>query len=232
MRRSASIAALTLGAVVLGAATQANAFFVELGPSSQNFTLYGMGAYATGLGSFTVGQGDSTYDSVTNTSTFTLSGSISFGSPGYGSGSYSFVTTYLGPDSPTAGPNAPQAESNPSNPDEFFYSFLDPSTTMTLYLTGTPDGSLTLPLVTGGNFDAPGFSFAYTGGTCTGSPPACTQNDVGLTPGSSIYAPVTIFVETSGAIPEPMVWTMMVVGFAGLGATLRARRGTALAAAS
>jgi len=49
------------------------------------------------------------------------------------------------------------------------------------------------------------------------------QNAVGLTPGSSIYAPVTIDV-TFSAVPEPSTWAMLLIGFAGLGIAAHRRR--------
>jgi hypothetical protein len=206
-------------AISLCGAASASTLFVDTGPSSQNFTLYGQGAYAPGLGSFTIGQGAGTYDSGTNTSTFILSGAITSGSPGLNSGTFEFITTYSGPDTPEAGPNAPQAESNPSAPNEFFYSLLDPSTTMTFDLFGTPTGNHVIPLVAGGSFLGPGFSFGFTTANCTGSPMGgCGQNNVGLTPGTSIFGPVDISVSFSSAlVPEPSTWAMMLLGFAGLG---------------
>ena len=141
--------------------------FVNLGASTQNFTLYGQGPVAPGVGSFRVGQGSSTYDVGTNTSTFTLSGTISSGSAGYGSGNYSFITTYAGLNTPEAGPLAPYAQSNPSNTNQFFYTFLDPTTTMTLDLFGTPTGDHVIPLVNAGNFLGPNFSFLFVSTTCT-----------------------------------------------------------------
>jgi len=227
MKLTATIAALVLAALASGAATQANAFYVYLGQSAQDFTLYGQGAYAPGLGSFTIGQGSGAYDSITNTSTFTLSGSIASGSSGYGSGGYSFVTTYLGNDTPTGGPNAIQAITDPSDLDYFYYSRLAPSTNITLYLTGTPDGNLTLPLVTYGVYDGPSFFFDYTDATCTGSPASCTQNDVGLAPGSSISGPATLYI----FVPEPGAWAEMLVGLGALGLVARTRRKVVAAAA-
>jgi hypothetical protein len=96
---------------------------------------------------------------------------------------------------------------------------LDPSTTMTFDLFGAPTGNHVIPLVAGGSFLGPSFSFAYTGGTCTGSPTGgCGQNNVGLTPGTSIFAPVDISVSFGSAlIPEPSTWALMLLGFVGLG---------------
>ena len=106
------ISTRTLGGVLaisLCTAASASTLVVDTGPSSQNFTLYGQGAFSPGLGSFTLGQGAGSFNPVTNTSTFILSGTITGGSPGVNSGTYEFITTYSGNDTPEAGPNAPLA---------------------------------------------------------------------------------------------------------------------------
>jgi PEP-CTERM motif len=214
MKIKAFLAASLVLSTWAGAAAAAT-IVVDLGPSAENFTLYGQGAIAPGIGSFTVGQGSSVYDSGTNTSTFTLSGMITGGSPGFDSGTYAFITTYAGMDTPEAGPNAPTAQSNPMDTNEFFYDSLDPSTTMTLDLFGTPSGNFVIPVVAGGNFLGPDFSFLFVTTTCTGVG-SCDQNTVGLTPGATIYGPVTI--SASFNVPEPATWALMLIGFAGLAA--------------
>jgi hypothetical protein len=225
---ASAAAVATLLTASAGAAAAAS-ITVDMGPSTQDFTLYGQGAISPGIGSFTVGQGSSVYDSGTNTSTFTLSGNITGGSAGYNSGTYAFVTTYSGMDTPEAGPNAPFAQSNPSNVNQFFYNFLDPSTTMTLDLFGTATGDHVIPLVSGGAFLGPGFGFTFVNAACTGVA-VCGQNDVGLAPGATIFGPVTISA-TFTAVPEPAGWALMLVGFGGLGAVAGfARKRTAVAA--
>jgi hypothetical protein len=222
MRKHAFIAGATLALSLAAGAAQAGTVTLSLGASNENFVLFGQGPVAPGVGSFTIQQGDESYNPVTNTTTDTLTGTIAGSNvAGLSSGSYAFVTTYTGAPIGSGGAEI-QGQSNPSALNEFFYSFFDPSVSMTLKLTGTPDGNLTLPLVTDSVFDGPGFSFAYTGGTCTGVA-SCSQNEVGLTPGASIFAPVTIFVSYT-AVPEPAEWTLMLLGFGALGAALRRRR--------
>jgi hypothetical protein len=207
-------------AAVLSASVEiaaADTISVDLGQSAQNFTLYGQGPIAPGIGSFKNGQGSGVFDSGTNSSTFTLSGTITSGSPGYNSGTYDFITTYAGQDTPQAGPNAPFAQSNPSNLNFFFYNHLDPSTTMTLELFGAPTGDHVIPLVVGGSILDPDFFFLYTTASCTGVA-VCTQNNVGLTPGATISGPVTITASfVTSSVPEPATWGLMLIGLGALG---------------
>lgn len=60
-----------------------------------------------------------------------------------------------------------------------------------------------------------------------------TYSDVGFpvgTPGAGNGAPATLTVsDGAGGVPEPAAWTMMLLGFGGLGAALRRRRASAYA---
>ena len=210
-----ALASLTAPAALAGTVS------VFTNASSQGFTLYGQGPIAPGIGSFKIGQGSGSYDAGANLSTFTLSGTIAGGAPGWNSGTFAFITTYAGQDTPQAGPDAPPGQSNPSDTNEFFYDTLDPSTSMKLVLTGTPSGDHTIPLVKGGAFLGPSFSFAYVFSTCSGVA-VCDQNTVGLTPGASESGPVIISAAFN--VPEPATWAMLLVGLGGLGAAMRGRR--------
>ncbi len=223
-----AVAALALGAV---ASAQAGTTVISLGQSAENYVLYGQGAVSPGVGGFTNQQGAEVYNPITNTTTDSLTGLISGSSdPGLASGSYDFVTTYTGTPIGLGGSEV-QSQSNPANLLYFFYSSFDPSLDMTLYLTGTPTGSHTLSLVTSGAFDGPGFSFLYASAQCTGVA-VCTQNNVGLTPGSSQYGPVTISVSyATAAVPEAATWALMLAGAAAVGGALRRRRAGAMATA-
>ncbi len=215
-----------LAAIAILAAVPASAINVSLGASNEIFTLYGLGAIAPGIGSFDVGQGSGTFNGTT--STFTLSGAIAGGDPGYNTGTYSFVTRYDGASTPLAGPNAPFAQSNPANTNFFFYNSFHSSTSMTLLLN-TPGQNYVIPLVVNGGFVAgTGFSFLFTGVTCTGVA-SCLQNNVGLAPGATIFGPVTISASFTnptpvGNVPEPSIWAMFVLAFGLVGSVQRARR--------
>jgi hypothetical protein len=203
---------------------------IYLGASSQDYVLHGEGAYAPGLGSFTNQQGGESYDPGTNTTTDTLSGVISGSSdPALASGSYAFVTTYAGTGIGAGGAQI-QSVASPINPDKiFFYSDVDLSVDMTLYLTGTPSGNYTVPMVTNGVFSShAAFAFASVTAACTGVI-VCTQNNVGLTPGATQYGPVTIQIGATSGVPEPGAWAMLLVGFGSMGMTMRSHRKAAAA---
>ena len=219
-----------LALALAAAASTAQAITVNMGPSAQNFTLYGLGPDAQGHATYRIGQGSSTFDGVT--STFTLSGAITGSdTAAFSSGTYDFITTYAGADAPMAGPNAPGGIELTLGSNQFSYNFLAPSVRMVLLLH-TAGGDFSQTLFQNGQFLG-GFSFAYAAGTgCTGVA-VCTQSNVGLTPGATISGPVTIGASFSSAIvtpvPEPATWAMMLAGFGGLGALLRRRRGLAAA---
>ena len=225
------VAAISLGSTAMLSASAADAapVMVTLGASAQNLTLYGLGPSGSNpaLGTFGIGQGSSVYDIVTNRSTFTLSGAITGGTAGYNSGTYSFVTSYAGLNTPLAGPNEPTGQSNPNDITRFFYTFIDPSTTITLTLF-LGNRTVTQQLFANDDFVAnTGFSFTFAGSpTCTGVA-VCTQNNVGLTRGATIFGPTTIsasFNVADAAVPEPASWAMMVAGFGAVGLALRRRQ--------
>jgi hypothetical protein len=226
-RKSLTIAASIAGVMIAGAAGAQTTLY--LGDTAQNYTLIGQGDYSPGLGSFTNEQGSESYDAGDNTTTATLSGAIAGAtSADFASGSFAFVTTYTGAPIGTGGTQI-ESESSPANSNSFFYSYFDPSVNMTLYLTGTPGGNYTIPVVTNGAFDSPSFYLYFDPAMCTGIA-GCDQNTVGLTPGATEYGPVDISFSLP-SVPEPAAWAFMLLGVGLAGAGLRARRSRALAAA-
>jgi hypothetical protein len=221
------LAHVTVAVVLAAVAVPAGAISVVLGAGTQNLTLYGQGPISPGVGSFRVGQGSSSFDGIT--STFTFSGAITSGDAGYNSGTYSFVTTYAGANTPQAGPSAPFAQTSPSNINYFVYDALDSSTNITMFLN-TPGHNYAIPLVTAGSFvTGTGFSFLFTTAVCTGVA-NCTQNGVGLTPGATISGPVTTSASftmptIAPGVPEPATWALLLSGFGMVGTA--ARRGRA-----
>jgi hypothetical protein len=215
------LTALTVAALAFAGSALATTVTIDLGPSAENYVLYGQGAYAPGLGSFTNQQGDEVYDAGMNTTTDTLTGAIAGSSAAsLSSGTYAVVTTYKG--SPIgAGGAEIQSISNAGSPNYFNYSSLDPSVDITAYLY-TPGGTVAIPLFTNSVYDGNSFSFSFTNSACTGVA-VCDQNNVGLTPGATEYSPTTIFISYN-VVPEPAAWSLMLLGFGGLGGMLRSRR--------
>jgi hypothetical protein len=217
--RLLATSAIFAGSVLAAGVSSSATTYVDLGESAENFTLYGLGD-----GYYAIGQGDGTTDGLT--STFTLSGVITGGSPGYSSGTYALVTTYDGVDAPDAGPLAPIGEEIPADPNEFEYAYFDPSTDITLYTYSGGVETHSIPIVVDGGLVSglTGFSFSAVSSTCTGPVDYCDQEEVGYTPGSSIYGPVTGYVSVS-SVPEPTGWVLMLLGSGLAGAAIRSRQG-------
>ena len=201
-----ALAALVVG--FLPAAAHADTTItVNLGASTQNFIQYGLGADIFGNGTYASAQG--ACSEVGSNTECILSGSFTSPTPGFPSGTYSFLTEYAGPDTPDGGPNAPGFISNGvSNLSHYNPYPMNPSTSMVLTLS-TSDGTFVVPLVTGGLFD-PGTNFFFidTNYVCTGtSVSVCDNYHVGITAGAIGSSPVTDTVTFVGTAPPPPTGT-------------------------
>ena len=228
----AKLAGLALGmACVVCAHATPVTLTAASGTSQTGLTLYGQGAIAPGVGSYTVGLGHGVFIPDNNVSVFGFAGGFSGGPVGFPDGPFDFSVSYSGTDTPDGGPNAPKAQASPSNPEQFFFDSFDPSTQVFVAFFSTKGNVLIVPLVTDGAFvTGTEFSFAYSQPpTCTGLVGPCDQAQVGLTPGSSISGPVDITITFDSAllaaiIPEPSTWILMTVGIGFFGAALRIAR--------
>ncbi len=174
---------------------QAEPVTVNLGQSTQNFTMAGSGANASGLGQYVITMGACSV-SAGNT-TCTLSGSFTGATPGFTDGTYSLVTTYLG-----TGATPFLGVEQAAGSNYFSFSSVPQTATMTLNLT-TSTGTVAVPILASGQF-ATGATFGLVynaSAICSGTAVStCAVAQVGLAAGSSITGPVTgsaSFIQTS-----------------------------------
>jgi hypothetical protein len=185
--------------LVAASAAQVNTFasMVDLGQSTQNLVLTGLGANGAGDGTYDIQQGSCS--SATGMTTCILSGVISGSTPqGFSPGTYSLLTTFAASDVMPV-----QGTSQSPGSNLFVYDFLAPDLSIILNLD-VGGANYVEPLVTAGNFDAgAAIFFTYTGTeTCIGLA-TCTQANVGVDNGAVISGPVTISASFPSTVPEP-----------------------------
>jgi hypothetical protein len=192
---------------------RADTVTVLLGPSNENYTLYGTGGSA-GYGTYLAGQG-SCVPGVTDT-ICTLSGSYTGETPAFSSGIYALLTSYANSEG-----GLPAISSDPvASPDGGnYFNMVQPfasDVNMSLLLSDI-SGNFTIPLIVNGNFLGYNFFISPVNSVCSGLPAGvpCTQGNVGLYTGTTIVSPVTVaaifdsslaFVTPSGGpapVPEP-----------------------------
>lgn len=189
------IAICLLGLLLAASLTQAQSITVNLGQSAESFTMAGSGPNSAGLGQYVITMG--ACGSSGGNTTCTLSGSFTGSTPGFTSGTYSLVTTYLGTGS-TPFLGVEQAAGS----NYFAFSSAPQTATITLNLT-TPTGNVVVPMVVQSQFaTGAAFNLLYTGSAACGGTAVsgCNVAQVGVTAGSNITGPVTgsaTFVDSS-----------------------------------
>jgi hypothetical protein len=180
------IAFCVLGGLVLTPfLAQAASVTLNLGQTAQNLTLAGLGANASGLGTYFVTMGACT-PAGGNTSCI-LSGAFTGTTPGLTSGTYSLATTYTG-----TGPTPLRGVQQAPGSDLFAFSSIPADTTMTLTLVSS-SGTVVVPIFAGGHFvTGATFGFVYSSDMCSGTPVStCSVGQVGLAAGAVITGPAT-----------------------------------------
>jgi hypothetical protein len=220
-----AITGLLLAAPAIHAAT----ISVNLGQSAQNYLLTGTGTNASGDGTYINTQGSCVAG--VGSTTCSLTGSYTGTTPGFTSGTYDFITTYLG-----VGPSPVVSESNGVGSDSFFYDAFPTSANVTMSVvlddvSGT-DSDIAL-FGASGFVPGAGWFFTNVTATCTGlGALPCTQFNVGTVAGATQTGPVTIAVSfdtadvtpvttAPSAVPEPSTLALLGTGIVSLAGAAR-----------
>jgi hypothetical protein len=211
--------ALVAGLLLASAGAQATTIELSLGASTQDWIATGIGP-STGV-TGTYANWSMTQGACNGTSAITCTLSGSYAAQGtIAAGTYSFVTTYTSTPSnsaPTGISEVGNESSTPADENYFYYTAFPANTNMVLTLDPTGGTPLVEDLVTNSTIENSTFFFLYTGTpVCTGiGAAACSPYDVGVVPGATYTAPVTVGVtitEPASPVPLPGTWAMMLSG--------------------
>jgi hypothetical protein len=181
----------------------ADTITVNLGQSNEIYTLDGTGG-SGGYGTYLAQQGDCTAG--VSRTTCTLSGTYSGTTSGYSSGTYSLITSYDNSD----GGLPAISQTMVSSPSGGNYFVLEPFASDVMISVTLDDilGTKIIPIVMNGTLADVSLLISGVNPTCANLPTGvtCTQGNVGLNSGSSIFSQSTgslIFNTPIAPAPEP-----------------------------
>jgi len=208
--------AITSFMIALPAAYATPVLTVDLGLSSQNFTLVGQGT-DNPYGTYINYQG--ACSSGSSTTSCLLSGDFTGSDAGFTNGTYQLITTY-----PNGEPLTSISESPLGGPNQNYFNANPPAAGTTIYLDLTETGGLSydVPIFTDGAYDAQLYFTPVNptcGGTSLGNAP-CNQIDVGQVAGATYSGPITGSVNfhepTAAVTPEPSSFILFGTALLGL----------------
>jgi len=212
-----SLIAITSLLIALPAAHATPIITVDLGVSSQNFTLVGQGT-DNPYGTYINLQGACTSGSTTTSCL--LSGDFTGTTSGFTGGTYDLITTY-----PNGDPLTSISMDPLGGPNQNYFNANPPAAGTTMYLDLTENGGANydIPIFTNGSYDAQLYFNSINptcGGTPLGSAP-CNQIDVGQVYGATYSGPVTgsvNFAEPASTVtPEPNSFLLFGTALLSLG---------------
>jgi len=219
--------------LALSAAAQADTVTVNLGASTVgNFTETGLGATPSNYATWAITPGLSYSASTPGDSEWVLFGSYTSSNTVLGSGTYVFVTEYAAGDAIEAISLGNDPVGNPTAANELAYTNLNSSIFEAVQLTPNGSSPILIPLLFGNTayFSATWGFFYVPGAQCSGlgTGVACSEYNVGITPGATISGPVTGVVNFDSsaltAVPLPAAAWLLLSGLSGLAVTSRKRK--------
>ena len=185
-----------LAGLWIAPSTQAAVVLINLGQSTQNETLTGLGPNGAGLGQYTLTLG--TCSQIGANTTCVLSGTFTGTTPGLTGGTYNLTTTY-----PGTGASPLQVTQQSAGSNNWVFSTIPSTTVMNLTLLSTNGTTTNATIFAQGQFlNSAAIAFAYGNQTSCTIVTVCSVSTVGLSAGSTITGPPTAVAsfDTTNAI--------------------------------